>query len=190
MRFNSFFLFLSCSGVLIAILSLSQPLWQPAVKADAAPFSAPDPIARGKYLVATAGCNDCHTPGFMQMGTKVPESEWLKGVPVGWQGPWGTTYGSNLRQHLAAFPEAEVWIRMVRSREGLPPMPWASLHAMTDGDLTALHAYIRSLPVTGSVMPPALPPGTAPATPYMVMEPVMPGPPKAVSTEQEIPLQK
>lgn len=97
MKFNSFFLFLSCSGVLIAILGLSQPLWQPAAKADAAPSPQPDPIARGKYLIAIAGCNDCHTPGFMQMGSKVLESEWLKGVLVGWKGPWGTTYGSNLR---------------------------------------------------------------------------------------------
>lgn len=72
---------------------------------------------------------------------------------------------------------------MIRSREGLPPMPWASLHAMTDTDLTALHAYIRSLPVTGSVMPPALPPGAEPGTPYMVMEPVTPNPPKPSSAE-------
>ena len=47
--------------------------------------------ARGKYLVQIAGCNDCHTPGFMQKGFDVPESDWLVGVPVGWRGPWGTT---------------------------------------------------------------------------------------------------
>ena len=121
----------------------------------------------------TSGCNDCHTPGFMQLGMKVPETDWLTGVPLGWQGPWGTTYASNLRQHLAAFPEAPTWISMVRGREGLPPMPWPSLHAMTDEDLTAVHAYIRSLPLTGTVMPPALPPGRRPLTPYLVMQPVM-----------------
>jgi len=31
------------------------------------PAGAADPaaIARGKYLVAIAGCNDCHTPGLL-----------------------------------------------------------------------------------------------------------------------------
>src|SRR5688572_24082285 len=54
-------------------------------------------IARGRYLITIGGCNDCHTPGYMQKGPEVPESEWLIGLPIGFQGPWGTTYPSNLR---------------------------------------------------------------------------------------------
>src|SRR5689334_22654727 len=36
------------------------------VAASLMPASAADPAAvtRGKYLVAIAGCNDCHTPGY------------------------------------------------------------------------------------------------------------------------------
>jgi mono/diheme cytochrome c family protein len=54
-------------------------------------------IARGRYIVKIAGCNDCHTPGYFQTGGKVPEKEWLVGDKLGWRGPWGTTYPSNLR---------------------------------------------------------------------------------------------
>ena len=55
-------------------------------------------VERGRYLTHVAGCNDCHTPGYMQNGgPKLPEKDWLTGVPVGYQGPWGTTYAANLR---------------------------------------------------------------------------------------------
>lgn len=142
-----------------------------AVLTTPSPASA---VERGRYLVRIAGCNDCHTPRFMELGEKVPEGEWLTGVPVGWKGPWGTSYASNLRRHLQAYSDAGTWIAMVRSRNGLPPMPWPSLHAMTDDDLRAIHAYIRSLEVTGEVMPPPVPPDQTPATPYLNLEPVMP----------------
>lgn len=176
MKLTALVLLLVCAVVTLAMLGLTHPLVRDP-GAGPAPIhggSVADEKARGKYLIMTSGCNDCHTPGFMQRGLKVPEGEWLTGVPVGWQGPWGTSYGTNLRQQLAAFPDAKTWISMVRSRDGLPPMPWASLHSMTDEDLTAIHAYIRSLPVAGEVMPAALPPGAVPATPYLVMQPVMP----------------
>lgn len=44
-----------------------------------------------------AGCNDCHRPGYIQTGSKVPEKQWLTGDQLGWRGPWGTTYPGNLR---------------------------------------------------------------------------------------------
>ena len=65
---------------------------------------------------------------------------------------------------------------MVKSREGLPPMPWASLHAMTDDDLRAVHHYIRSLGVAGEIVPVPVPPDQKPVTPYLNLEPVMPQP--------------
>ena len=76
--------------------------------------------ARGKYIVSTAGCHDCHTP--MKMGERGPEpdmSRALSGHPAylqlppapppaglwnvsvaatmtAWSGPWGTTFTANL----------------------------------------------------------------------------------------------
>ena len=69
----------------------------PAVIAAAA-AAVPDAVAaRGRYVIATSGCNDCHTPGYMTNDGTTPEQEWLKGDALGWQGPWGTTYAMNLR---------------------------------------------------------------------------------------------
>jgi len=92
-----------------------------AVSASArAQFAGADTIARGKYLVTVAVCNDCHTP--WKMGDKGPEpdmSRMLSGHPEGlalppppaqqgpwimnasatntaWAGPWGISYTANL----------------------------------------------------------------------------------------------
>ena len=35
--------------------------------------------ARGKYLVQTTGCNDCHAEGYAFSGGKVEEKLWLTG---------------------------------------------------------------------------------------------------------------
>jgi len=121
--------------------------------------------AIGKYLVLTAGCNDCHTAGWKR-GTDVPESEWLTGVPEGWRGPWGTTYPSNLRLAVQSYTE-ETFVKTMKARNAKPPMPWRSLHAMTDDDLGAVYAYIKSLGPAGDTMPADLPPGKEPQTPYL-----------------------
>ena len=79
-----------------------------------------DKVARGKYLVTTSGCHDCHTP--WKMGPNGPEpdmSRLLSGHPetlqmtpppalsgqwamvaagtnTAWAGPWGISYTMNL----------------------------------------------------------------------------------------------
>jgi len=131
-------------------------------------------VDAGRYLILVGGCNDCHTPGFMEKGLSVPESQWLTGVPVGWRGPWGTTYASNLRLYVEDFPNADAWVKLLRARTAKPPMPWSSLHAMSDNDLKAIFAYIKNLGPSGQMMPLAAPPGMEPKTPYLSMEPQSP----------------
>ena len=131
---------------------------------------AADPrVERGRYLVTIGGCNDCHTPGYMQQGPEVPEGEWLKGLPIGFQGPWGTTYPSNLRLVVAGMNEAQ-WLEHAR-KERLPPMPWFNLRRMTDEDLKAVYAYIRSLGAPGTPVPAYVAPGGKVTTPYFVFVP-------------------
>lgn len=48
-----------------------------------------DDIRHGRYLIQIAGCNDCHTAGFMQSEGRVAEADWLTGDAMGWQGPVG-----------------------------------------------------------------------------------------------------
>ena len=105
----------------LACVGFTQPL--AAADRDGAKTVAPpaaDQVARGKYLVTTAGCNDCHTP--WKMGAAGPEpdmSRMLSGHPekmelpappqpsgpwivsaaatnTAWSGPWGISYTANL----------------------------------------------------------------------------------------------
>jgi mono/diheme cytochrome c family protein len=126
-------------------------------------------VARGRYLVTIGGCNDCHTPGYPEAGAKVPEKEWLTGVPVGYQGPWGTSYPANLRLALNSMTEAQ-WLKHAR-QERLPPMPWFNLREMTDEDLKAVYAFVRSLGSAGVAVPAYVAPGGKVNTPYFVFVP-------------------
>ena len=120
-------------------------------------------VARGKYLVMIAGCNDCHTPGYMATDGAVDESVWLTGDAVGWHGPWGTTYPPNLRLSVQNFSE-EQWLVFARAPKR-PPMPWFALRDMTDEDVVAIYRYIRHLGPAGKPAPAALPPGQEPPEP-------------------------
>ena len=126
-------------------------------------------VARGRYLVTISGCNDCHTPGGMEKGPAVPEREWLTGVPVGFQGPWGTSYASNLRLVLNGMTEAQ-WLQHARQPR-LPPMPWFNLKEMSDQDLRSVYAFVRSLGPAGQHAPAYVAPGGKVTTPYVVFVP-------------------
>jgi len=103
-------------------------------------------IEAGRYIVATSGCNDCHTPMYARTGgAQPPESEWLKGSPEPHTGPWGTSYGKNLRLTVAANSEDE-WVELLSTGSSLPPMPWPSVRNMSEYDKRAIYRYIRSLP--------------------------------------------
>ncbi|MGI4849804.1 MAG: cytochrome C [Janthinobacterium lividum] len=130
-------------------------------------------VERGRYLADIAGCNDCHTPGYAQNNGKAPRELLLTGVPMGWQGPWGTTYASNLRLALKDMSEQE-WMASAPLRRYRPPMPWWALREMRKDDLRALYRFIKSLGPGGEAMPPYLPPGQQPAGP--VMRAPMPAP--------------
>jgi hypothetical protein len=132
------------------------------------------PVEAGRYLVKITGCNDCHTPGWMQSPGSTPESLWLTGVPVGFSGPWGTSYASNLRRFVKDF-NADMWVQVIRARTQKPPMPWDQLHSMSDADLRAIFEYIKSLGPAGDPTPTDTPPNEEPKTPYFWFVPQMPG---------------
>lgn len=138
----------------------------------AASISAPadrQAIEHGRYLLIAGGCNDCHTPGYMQMEGKVPETVWLTGSPVGFQGPWGTTYPANLRLLAQQISEAQ-WVE--RARQPMrPPMPWFNLREMTDADLIAMYRSLRDAGPAGEPAPDAAAPGVAVSTPYFDFTP-------------------
>lgn len=137
--------------------------------------AAPDmkQVERGRYLVRISGCNDCHTPGYLLSEGKVAEDLWLTGDTFGWRGPWGTTYGSNLRLFVSGMTEEE-WVSAARTLRRRPTMPWFNLNAMNKEDLEAIYQYIQYLGPGGGPAPAYVPPDQEPKTPYALF----PTPPK------------
>ncbi len=140
-----------------------------AQKKDEATAKSARPMSkeaqRGRYLVMTTGCNDCHTPGYFEKGGKVDESLWLTGDSLGWRGPWGTSYASNLRL-IAKDMTPEQFMARARS-ELRPPMPWFNVRAMTDADVKAIYAYLKHAGPAGSPAPAYVPPDKAPSGPFV-----------------------
>jgi mono/diheme cytochrome c family protein len=122
-------------------------------------------IERGKYVVKTSGCNDCHTEGYLLQEGNVPEDQWLMGSSLGWSGPWGTTYARNLRIFMNGLTEDQ-WVDIAHTLKVMPPMPWWGVREMTDSDLRSIYLLIRSLGPVGEKAPAYLPPGQKPKPPY------------------------
>jgi mono/diheme cytochrome c family protein len=127
---------------------------------------AQDSVALGRHIVQIAGCNDCHSPGYAQRGGKTPEASWLTGDSVGWRGPWGTTYPTNLRLFFTSLSERQ-WLEHARKMEPRPPMPWFNVRAMSDQELRAIYRYVKAAGPAGALAPAYVPPGQPPATPVV-----------------------
>lgn len=133
-------------------------------------------VERGEYIARTSGCNDCHTPGYAESGGQAPRERWLVGTPLGWNGPWGTTYAANLRLKLQDMDEA-AWLEYSAGLHTRPPMPDFAVRAMDEQDRRALYRFVRSLGPGGTPAPAYLPPGQEPPLPYVKW--VLPPPPAA-----------
>jgi mono/diheme cytochrome c family protein len=123
-------------------------------------------IERGRYVTKIGGCNDCHTPGYPQAGGKVPEKEWLTGDALGWRGPWGTTYPTNLRLYMQDLTEDQ-WVKKAKTLMARPPMPWFNVREMTTRDLRAFYRYVRHLGPAGKPAPAYVPPDKTPQPPFV-----------------------
>jgi len=136
-----------------------------------------DPVTRGQYLVSIAGCNDCHTPGYL-LG--MPDFDRrLGGSDVGFFAPgMGYFYGPNLTPDeatgLGSWSDDQI---VTALRTGVRPdgrvlspvMPWMGLSNLTDEDAFAIAAYLKSLaPISNLVSPPTAD-GQTPPGPYMTV---------------------
>jgi mono/diheme cytochrome c family protein len=85
-------------------------------------------------------------------------------------GPWGVSYAVNLtpdEQTGIGLWTEDVFVAAIRNgkhmgegRPILPPMPWNYYRNMSDDDLKAIYAYLRSLPAISNQVPaPTPPPG-------------------------------
>jgi mono/diheme cytochrome c family protein len=85
-----------------------------------------------------------------------------------WTGPFGTTFTANLTPDsatgLGKYSEAD-FIKALRTgtmlgmnRAIMPPMPVDYVKQMTDDDLKAVYAYLRSIPAIKNKVPDYMPP--------------------------------
>lgn len=91
-----------------------------------------------------------------------------------WVGPWGISYAANLTSDetgIGAWQESN-FITAIRkgvfkgiegARPLLPPMPWPQYRNMTDDELKAIFAYLKSTKPIKNIVPEPTPPVSAPA---------------------------
>lgn len=127
-------------------------------------------VARGRYLVGFGSCNDCHTPGWRESDGTIPVARWMTGSSLGYRGPWGTSYPTNVRLEFQRISE-EDWLFMVRTRSGHWPMVWHDLRLLGTDDQRAIYRFVRSLGPKGTQAPAGLPPSVEPATPFIWVVP-------------------
>jgi mono/diheme cytochrome c family protein len=113
-------------------------------------------------------------------GMKLPpppkaEGPWIvagAATLTAWHGPWGTTYTANLTPDSATgIGKWDETTFMLAIRNGkfigtgraiMPPMPWEYIKQMTDDDLKAVFAYLRSIPAIKNKVPDYEPPAGGP----------------------------
>ncbi len=123
----------------------------PALQPITGPVGLPDTsdaVARGKYLVNLAGCSTCHTP--TRRGKPISELEF--GGGVNFVGPWGDVHSANITPDASgiAYYDEQLFINTFRTgqvgaRKISSIMPWGYFRNMTDDDLKAIFAYLRTL---------------------------------------------
>ena len=141
-------------------------------------LTAEQKIARGKQIAYTSGCDDCHTPGGFYGAPDT--TRMLSGSELGWEGPWGVSYPRNLTPDMetgiGSWSEEDI-VTAIRTGHRpdqtmlLPPMPWPAFARMSDEDVYALAAYLKTLPPIQHKVPDVIPPGTPATGPRLTFPP-------------------
>jgi hypothetical protein len=121
------------------------------------PVAPPDlgtPEKRGEYVLRTSACHHCHTP-MDAHGQLVMTLDMSGGNPF--PSPEGTIAASNLTTDptgIGNYDEATFVAVMKTGKFGTlhPIMPWIVAAGMTDEDLKAIYAYLRTLPPISHVV--------------------------------------
>lgn len=107
-----------------------------------------DPVKRGAFLVRMASCADCHTA--QERGQPKPGLEFAGGLLF--KMPEATVMAANITPDTSgiSYYDEELFIQTMRAgkvkaRSLSPVMPWTFYRGMTDEDLKAMFAYLRTL---------------------------------------------
>ena len=113
------------------------------------PVPAPDlstPEKRGEYVLRTSACHHCHTS--KKRGQPDPALDMAGGNEFG--SPAGRAFATNVTLDPTGIAHYDIasFVQVMRTGKlGTlhPVMPWAIFSRMTDEDLGALYAYLRTL---------------------------------------------
>jgi mono/diheme cytochrome c family protein len=118
-----------------------------------------DPVYRGRYLATIAHCMECHTP--MEKGVfdynrsgaggRVFNVQLVQGFPSSWTGSRAANITSHRTAGIGAWTDDEIKraISQGISRDGRklqPPMGISYYAKLNPSDLSAIVAYLRTLP--------------------------------------------
>lgn len=124
----------------------------PGAEKPIAPSDLNDKVKRGFYLATIGHCMECHTP--MDKGWHLFSTSLGKGGQE-FPGPWGKSVSRNLTSDkvagLGAWTDAEIKRAMTQgvAKDGTrlkPPMGYGYYAKMTDADIDAVIAWLRTLP--------------------------------------------
>ena len=111
-----------------------------------------DPLKKGFYLATIGHCMECHTP--MTKGHHDFASDAGKGG-MEFKGPWGVSVSRNITSSKAKgigdWTDADIKRAVIQGidKDGnhlMPPMGFGYYAHMTDADLNALVAWLRTVP--------------------------------------------
>jgi len=171
LRAHRYMIYVSAAAAVAATLAVSSP---------ASAQANNTPVERGRYLVRITGCHDCHSPKVQGMTPNLDLA--LSGRPAStqlptetktevhaspdltaWTGPWGYSIAANLTPDAATglgtrYTEASFITTMRTGKKPngtpvMPPMPSDVYQNMTDDDLKAIFAYLKTIkPIKNAVL--------------------------------------
>jgi mono/diheme cytochrome c family protein len=127
------------------IMTVPEPISEPVHDPDMS-----TPLARGKHLVTLASCADCHTP-------QDSHGQAMENLPFAggflFDGIGGKKVAAaNITSDPTGIPyyDEATFIKTIRTgqigaRKIDPVMPWGGYRNMTDNDLQAVFAFVRTL---------------------------------------------
>lgn len=150
------------------VLSLARkPIWQMNEQELLAYFATldrqgkADPVKRGKYLVESIGCVECHSP-YNDDGSINKEMRFAGGLTFDFY-PLGKYPTRNITSDketgLGNWTDAEIKRALTQGiakdgRKFLPfPMPWTAFAQLKDDDLNAIITYLRTIPPVKNRIP-------------------------------------
>lgn len=108
-----------------------------------------DPVQRGAYYVRLGDCDSCHTPRRPDMAP-IAELAYAGGFLM--KGPWGEVTSANITPDASgiSYYDEATFLAVIRTgrvqaRSLNNIMLWGYFRQMTDEDLKAMFAYLRTL---------------------------------------------